>query len=104
MAKKRNGGGRRRSNGIEIPLLVVAGMAPAAVKIWEHRGEGVSGAVREAGRILTGFDFWSGQFTAGNLRFGMMPLLAGVLGHWLVGKKLGVNNLLRRSGIPFIRL
>jgi hypothetical protein len=104
MAKRGRKRNHRRQNGFQIPIAVVAGLAPTGVKVWEARGGGVSGMAREAGRILTGFDFWNGQFIPGAMRYGLLPIVAGLAIHWLVGKKLGLNRLLARSGIPVIRI
>lgn len=99
---------RSRSRGmfgrVQLPIAVIAGIAPTGVKIWEARGGGTSGMVREAGRILTGFDFWNGQFIPGAMRYGLLPLIAGVLVHKVVGGWLGANRALARSGIPLIRI
>ena len=102
MAAKNNK--KRRKNGITIPLAVVAGMAPTGIKVWEARGGGVSGMAREAGRILTGFDFWNGTWIPGAMRYGLMPLLGGLAVHWLVGNKLGMNRMIARSGLPVLRI
>lgn len=95
----------RRAKKVTIPLAVVAGFAAPAIKITEHwKLFGPSGAAREAGRIMTGVDFWTGQFSLQTMRFGLAPVLGGLAVHWLVGNKLGVNRMLSRAGIPFIRL
>ena len=95
---------RRKRNGITIPLAVVAGIVPTGIKVYEARGGGVSGMAREAGRILTGWDFWNGQWVPGAMRYGLGPMLGGVAVHWLVGQKLGVNRLIARSGLPVLRI
>jgi len=97
--KKRNG-----KRGFTISAAIVAGMAAPAVKLWEARSGGISGVAREAGRILTGFDFWNGTFNFGTMRYGLLPIVGGLAVHWLVGQKLGLNRVLGRAGIPFIRL
>jgi hypothetical protein len=101
---KKNGKRRSRGKGFTIPIAVVAGLAAPAIKIWEHRTDGASGMAREAGRILTGVDFWNGVFEPGNMRFGLLPVVGGMMVHWLVGGKLGVNRMIARTGLPFIRL
>lgn len=100
--KKLKKGPKKRK--FTLPLAVVAGFAAPGIKIWEARGGGLSGVTREAGRILTGVDFWSGQFNFANTRYGLWPILGGMLVHKLVGGVLGVNRMLASAGIPFIRL
>lgn len=97
--KRRNGRGLK----ISIPIAIVAGMAGPGIKLWEARGS-ASGMAREAGRIFTGFDFWSGQFVPGAMKYGTLPILAGFLVHWLIGSKLGLNRAIARSGLPLIRI
>lgn len=103
MAKKRH---YFKSRKLEIPLAVVAGFAAPTIKIYEHYRQmgGISAAAREAGRILTGFDFWDGRFVPRATLFGLVPIVAGALVHRFVGGRLGVNRTLRNAGIPFIRL
>jgi hypothetical protein len=95
----------RRSTGLRItvPLAIVAGMAGPGIKLWEARGS-ASGMAREAGRIFTGFDFWSGQFVPGAMKYGTLPILMGFLVHWVIGSKLGLNRAIARSGLPLIRI
>jgi len=96
---------KRRRNGtrFSIPVAIVAGMAGPGIKLWEARGSG-SGLAREAGRIFTGFDFWTGSFVPGAMRYGTLPILAGFLVHWVLGSKLGLNRAIARSGLPLIRI
>ena len=102
--KKKRRSNRSWQNRFTIPMAVVAGLAAPSIKIWEARVGGASGMVREAGRILTGFDFWNGQWVPGAMRYGLLPLLGGIAVHMVVGKWLGLNGLLRRSGLPIIRV
>lgn len=96
---------KRRSRGsrFSLPLAIVAGMAGPGIKLWESRGSG-SGLAREAGRIFTGFDFWTGSFVPGAMRYGTLPILAGFLVHYILGSKLGLNRAIARAGIPVIRI
>lgn len=95
---------RRKRKGFTLPLAVVAGMAPTVIKVWEHRDAGASGMAREAGRIMTGMDFWDGQFNWEWMRHGTLPMLGGMLVHNILGKRLGLNRALSAAGIPFIRI
>ncbi len=103
MAKKKKNN-PRRNNGFRIPVAVVAGIMPTVVKIWESRGGGISGMTREAGRILLGVDFWTGTWDFGFMRYGLLPLVGGIVVHKVVGGWLGVNRAIARSGLPIIRI
>lgn len=107
MAGRRNGGrrggGRRRNGGMTIPLAVVAGFLPGAWRLWEKRGS-LNALGNEAGRIYLGYDSWTGQFGWSQMKFGTLPIIAGAVMHRLVGGTLGVNKMLSRAGVPFIRI
>jgi hypothetical protein len=98
-AKKKS---HRRAK-MTIPLAVVAGIAAPGIKIYEARVGGVSGMAREAGRIMTGWDFWNGTFNFATMRYGMFPVLAGIAAH-KVASMLGINRAIARTGLPYIRI
>lgn len=101
---KKNPNTRRKKRAFTIPMAIVAGIAPTGIKVWEARGGGMSGMAREAGRILTGFDFWTGQWIPGAMRYGLWPMVGGYAVHWLLGQKLGMNRAIARTGLPIIRI
>ena len=98
MAKKAKG----RKKTFTLPLLILAGLAPGLYNMWAFRNGGVSAVVGQAGRIYLGYDV-TGERNFGNLRYGTLPIVAGVLGHYLASK-LGINRALGRAGVPVIRL
>jgi hypothetical protein len=102
--KSKNKGSRRGSNGIKVPVAVVAGFLPGIIKVWEAWPQGASAAAREAGRVYLGTDFWDAKFNWQWLWYGTLPIIAGALVHRFVGGAMGVNRALGRAGIPFIRL
>lgn len=93
-----------------IPIAVAAGFAPGVSAIYAHRGNGIEGMTAEASRIYLG---WAGTNRFGYndtigfhpylLKFGTLPILAGILVHKFAGR-LGVNRMLSRAGIPIIRV
>jgi len=89
--------------GFTLPIGVVAGFAPIAVKAWEAVPGGASNVARELGRITTGFDFWDGTWDWYRMRYGVIPLAVGVFAHKIIGGKLGLNRALAKSGIPILR-
>jgi hypothetical protein len=93
-----------------IPLGIVAGFAPGVSDIWAHRGGGVEQMAAEGSRIYLGFagtNNFGYNDTIGFhpylLKYGTLPLAAGVLAHKLANK-FGVNRMLKSAGIPFIRI
>jgi hypothetical protein len=38
------------------------------------------------------------------LNWGLWPILAGIAVHKVIGQRMGVNAMLSRAGIPFIRV
>lgn len=85
-----------------IPVAVVSGFIPTAVGIWNRRSSGQAVAdYLQAG--FTGITPSTGQFSLGNLRVGLVPILAGFLVHMVAGK-IGINRAIGRAGIPLIRI
>lgn len=95
---------RRRSHGMEIPLAPLAGLMAGTYDLinplmqGNFRGVGENLAYRYAA-----YDPWKHKFSMGGLSQGLFPLVAGVMVHKLANK-IGVNRLLRSSGIPLIRI
>lgn len=104
MARRKGGRGRgRRNGGMTIPLAMVAGFLPGAWRLWEKR-QSLNHLGNEAGRIYLGYDSWTGQWGFGSMKFGTLPIILGAVAHNLIGGRLGVNKMLSRAGIPFLRL
>lgn len=98
--KKKRGRGRKQ---FTLPLAVVAGLAPAAIDLWDHRNAGAQGFMAEVGRIFTGWDYWSASWNPALMRWGTIPIVAGGLIH-MGANKLGLNRMIARAGVPFIRI
>lgn len=102
MAKKNKF--RNRKPGLTIPIAVVAGLGAWGYKAYNDRGpDGLNGAARNAMMYLTGFDIWTGNWYGSNMKFGALPIVAGLAAH-KVANMFGLNRLLARSGIPLIRI
>lgn len=105
----RRGGGPRKPT---ISLAVIAGLMPPVNDAWQaYRGAssgGVTAGLRSMGNALTrdftGWDVQAGSWNWQNLKNGLVPVGMGVLAHRLIGGTLGVNRMLARAGIPWIRL
>lgn len=102
---------RRRSSGMTIPLAVVAGIAPGVAMPIQRALEGnLMSSLDHLVNNYTGFTFApSGlygeqRFDIARLKNGLLPLVMGVLVHKFVGGTLGVNRILARHKVPFIRI
>lgn len=93
----------RRGKGITFPIAVVAGFIPAAVDLWGKKDNPMA-LGNEASRIFLGWDYWDANFDLQRMKWGTLPIIIGLLVHKFVGGKLGINKMLARSGVPFIRL
>ena len=98
--------GRRRYS-MTIPLAPVLGIAQAtnAYGAW---GDIVSGnyeaALDKITAGLTGFSPASGDWQPQRMVNGVVPIVVGLLVHKFVGGTLGLNRMLGRAKVPFIRL
>jgi len=95
---------RGRGRSFTLPLAVVAGMAPGVMTVANGaRAGGVTEGAKWASRIYTGYEPTAGKVDLGYLKWGAVPLLMGLVAHYLAGR-LGINRALGRAGIPVIRL
>lgn len=96
---------RRSKAGFTLPLAVVGGFAPLAIHaIDDYRVGGVAHVGRGLSCRLTGYRVDTGQWEWGWLMQGLVPIVAGVLAHKIIGGKLGVNRALAGAGVPFVRI
>ncbi|GAH94226.1 unnamed protein product [marine sediment metagenome] len=97
---------RRRSNpGFTVPLGIVAGFVPYLINLKQGYDAGGWGALSMYGvRSLTGYNYEAHSFSLGDMRYGLLPILLGMGVHKIVGSKLGVNRMLGRAKVPFIRI
>lgn len=97
--KRRNG-----KEGFTLPVAILAGFVPLGAKLWNARGGGMTEIARQASRSLFGFDGSDNTFSFKWMGNGLLPIIGGALIHKLVGQRMGVNAMLRRSGVPLLRL
>lgn len=98
----------RRRGKAQLPGAVLAGLAvgmvPTISQVMSgglHYNEGL----KQILFAYTGFNPWSGRFEPFNamgLQRGLVPLVAGVAIHKLVGQRLGINRMLKNAGVPLI--
>lgn len=108
-SKKRGGSmaktTKRRRKQFILPVAAILGFVPLFARSWTYfRASGIEAAAREATSITTGFDTLSGKWNAGNLRYGLLPLVLGIMVHKFVGGSLGINRALGAARVPIIRL
>jgi len=91
--------------GMTVPLGVVAGFMPLAM--FAYDGFQYGGWTNVGHRLLaglTGYNTTTHKFESVQLKNGLYPLLAGLAAHKIVGQWLGVNRMLAKAKIPFIRI
>jgi hypothetical protein len=102
MTKKNHGS--RRKNGFTLPVAMVAGFIPITTTAWNLWKGGGFGNLKYLVKRLVPYDTDGKKISFANLHEGLYPIIGGYLVHWLVGGKLGINRMLARAKVPFIRL
>lgn len=98
-------GRARRRSGATVPAAMLFGMVPGALQMMKaFDRSGFQGALAAGTAVFTGFDPSGGGFKFGMLRFGLMPLIGGLLVHKFIGGGLGVNRMLASARVPLLRL
>jgi hypothetical protein len=65
---------------------------------------GVSAGLKESVSSLVPWNPNSGKIQFNNLGYGLLPIVAGIFVHKIIGGGLGINRVLSSSGIPWIRI
>jgi hypothetical protein len=96
-----------RKKSFTIPVAIVAGFMPAVMDVKNNVNNfgGWGGSAIHTLAGLTGYDTVSKKY-AGLSQMqaaGLYPIIAGFAIHW-GASKLGINRMLARSRIPFIRI
>jgi len=91
-----------------IPLAVVAGFMPMAVRFVQNAtgGEGIDYAGKRALEDLTGYRVEDGKWSLGSDHtsgYGLWPILVG-FGVHMAAQKFGLNRIIARAGIPLVRI
>jgi hypothetical protein len=98
-----------------IPLAIVAGFAPGIIDTIKNgmKYGWVQGSDSGLTTLLgdyTGVQTYDAQrvynqgaWSTWRLKYGLYPMLGGFAAHWLASK-FGINRMLARSRIPFIRI
>lgn len=101
---------RGKKPGFTLPLAVVAGFGPVAVRTWQYGnyygwlGNENSG-LAEFSRDMIGINPYSTpvKFEGWRLQYGLLPVAIG-LGIHKVASMLGINRMIARAGIPVVRI
>ena len=104
MAKKR----RRSSRKFTIPLAPIIGIvaAPSMSRAIDNavNDRGIPNILNEL-KGMAGINYQTNKFDLGLLASNLTPMVAGLLVHKFVGgQPLGLNNILARANVPFIRI
>lgn len=89
-----------------LPLALVAGFTPLGVDIVKTvttPGMGAGQIPHTLAWHLGGYNTWDNSFSFSRLAQGWAPILIGFGVHKLANK-LGVNRMIARAGVPWIRV
>jgi hypothetical protein len=88
-----------------VPLAAVLGIAAPIMNevLWHWRQGEIDAIPKEIARILTGYDMQTGKWDFGSLLQFWLPAGAGFAMH-KVASMLGINRMLARAGIPYLRI
>ncbi|MFQ5852983.1 MAG: hypothetical protein ACE5JU_20675 [Candidatus Binatia bacterium] len=93
---------KRRSPTIPIAPIagLLAGLTPPAQQLFAGDPQGAANLLVAS---YTGWDMDAQAFNPAALSMGLVPLLIGTSVH-ILASKLGVNRILGRAGVPFVRI
>lgn len=95
---------RRRSNGVKVPVALVAGFFPLLTEgIKGFNAEGLTGMMKQTTYAMTGYHIDSNSWEFSRMKSGLFPILGGMVVHW-VAKTIGINRALGRAGVPLLRV
>jgi len=83
-------------------MAVVAGFVSPAKEIWDRRSN-LTLVGDYLSRSFTGWDPITKSWNLANMRTGAFPVLGGFAVH-MIANRLGLNRVLARNGVPFLRI
>ena len=86
-----------------LSLGIVAGFIPPGVTLYNEARKGMGNFAYSASKMLTGYESDTGKWSPRNMIPAYAPIFGGFLAH-MVASKLGINRMIARSGIPFVRI
>lgn len=95
----------RQSKKMTLPVTVVAGFLPGFIRAWDDSGKGsnISQGFKSLVFMYTGYNMATNKFDVYGLKYGLLPVVLGFAIHKVAGV-LGVNRMLTRARVPFIRV
>lgn len=95
---------KRRANNFTISLASVAGFVPLAKTLYDgYQFGGFSTMLNELSASMTGYNPEVKVWRAQTLMKGAVPVVIGLAVH-KVASKLGINRMLGRAKVPFLRV
>lgn len=95
---------RRRRKAFTIPISVVL---PTGYVLYNSAlyaiNQSPQVALEKTTKWFTGYSLETGRWSFDNLKFGLFPILGGLLAH-KIASKLGVNKAMASAGVPWIRI
>lgn len=98
-------GNNHKRGGFTLPVAAILGFVPLASNVIDQvRYNGMPGVRDYVPRTLIPYDFVSKRWTTAYLGWGLYPIIGGMLVHKFIGGSLGINRMLARARVPFLRL
>lgn len=101
MARRKKKYRRRMTIPIAPIIGLVAGVADAVPAIQQGN---MYGALNALSKNYVGYDIVGKKWDYESLKKGLVPLVAGLAIHKIVGSWLGLNRILGRSKVPIVRI
>lgn len=90
-----------------ISIAILAGLSAPAMQTYgatkSNGFMGNNGGLATLSRVMTGVNPYTGVFSSNDLKYGLVPVVAGAMVHKLASW-FGINKMIAQSGIPFIRI
>jgi len=87
-----------------LSLAVIAGLVPGATGTFNvARAHGMEAGGKHFLKVYSGYDVTSNDWRLREMALGMFPLAAGVVLH-RAATWFGINRMIARAGIPFVRI
>lgn len=96
--------GIHRKKRFTVPVAVILGFMPLVGKAVSDVQAGGWSNLRATVPALIPYDPVNRRIDFSQMGLGTYPIIAGILAHKIIGGILGVNRVLSRAGVPWIRI
>lgn len=94
----------RRRNGFTIPIAAAVPLVYVGYNSLLYAvNQSPQVALEKTTKWFTGYSIETGRWSWENLKFGLFPVIGGIMAH-KVASKLGVNRALASAGVPWLRV